>query len=373
MKLLMIGHWQTDIFEEPLSVGFEKSGLEVIKFKWGVFFTSFSQRGGWHKRIARFQDKYMFGFLVNRINNQLLKTIDLHEPNIIFIYRGSHIYLRTIQKLKLLYPSIYIISYNNDDPFSKFYPWWKWRHFIKSIPYSHLHLAFRHSNIQSYYDYGAISADLFRGYFNPEVHKKIEIVSKNVNEFQCEVIFVGHYEDDGRAKMLDTLAGEDINVKIFGNTGPSRKFGWDDAIKTSRFLQKQKIRPVRGSDYAVAINSAKIGICFMSKLNNDTYTLRCFEIPACGTALFSEWSPDLDNLFEDGVNAVLFKSEQELVERVKYFLSHPAELQQLADNGYELVKSKGHDVYSRASWLVNKYSLLTEPGKINSKYTLLSS
>jgi spore maturation protein CgeB len=106
----------------------------------------------------------------------------------------------------------------------------------------------------------------------------------------------------------------------------------------------------------------------MSKLNNDTYTLRCFEIPACGTALFSEWSEDLSNLFQDGVNAVLFKSEQELVDRVKYYLSHPTELQELAYRGYELVKSKGHDVYSRASWLVNKYSLLTDPSTINPNY-----
>jgi hypothetical protein len=28
MKLLMAGDWQSDIFEEPLSVAFEKSGLK---------------------------------------------------------------------------------------------------------------------------------------------------------------------------------------------------------------------------------------------------------------------------------------------------------------------------------------------------------
>jgi spore maturation protein CgeB len=368
MKLLMVGDWQSDIFEEPLSVALEKAGLDVIKFKWFYLFITFSQKGFLANALAKFQNKYMIGFIVSRINKQLLTFIDSQQPNIIFFYRGSHIYPSTMHSIKLKYPRIYVVSYNNDDPFSKLYPWWKWRHFVKSIPFSDLHLAFRHSNLQSLCDKGAIRADLLRGYYNPEVHKKVELSLTNIDEFKCDVIFIGHYEDDGRAQMLDAIAGEQISLKIFGPNGPSKKSGWDEAIQSSKYLQNQKVRYLKGLDYVAAINSAKIGICFMSKLNNDTYTLRCFEIPACGTALFSEWSEDLSSLFEDGVNAVLFKSEQELVDRVKYYLSHPVQLKELADKGRELVQSKGHDVYSRASWLVNKYSLLTAPGTINPNY-----
>jgi len=368
MKLLMAGDWQSDIFEEPLSVAFEKSGLKVIRFKWFNFFSNFSTKGFLAKIMAKIQDKYMIGFLVNKINEQLIHTINQEQPDILFLYRNSHIYSQTLKRIKILSPKIYIISYNNDDPFSNLYSWWKWRHFKKSIPFSDLLLAFRHVNIESYYKYGAKTADLFRGYFNPEVHKRLDLSNINNKEFQCDAIFIGHFEMDGRLEILDRLAGENIDLKIFGPTGSSRKSGWDDAIKASMYLRNQQIRYLKGREYVLAINSAKIGICFMSKLNNDTYTLRCFEIPACGTALFSEWSEDLSNLFQDGVNAVLFKSEQELVDRVKYYLSHPTELQELAYRGYELVKSKGHDVYSRASWLVNKYSLLTEPGKLNPNY-----
>jgi hypothetical protein len=49
-------------------------------------------------------------------------------------------------------------------------------------------------------------------------------------------------------------------------------------------------------------------------------------------------------------------------------LNHPDELSILAENGRRLMFEEGHDVYSRASWLVNKYSLLTDPGAINPNY-----
>jgi spore maturation protein CgeB len=368
MKMLMAGDWHSYTFEEPLAVAFEKNGIEVIPFKWFYFFSGSSKNFFFTRFILKFQDKYMFGYLVNKLNKELLKKVELEKPEILFLYRGSHIFSNTLKKIKTKFPETFIISYNNDDPFSMIYPRWMWRHFIKAIPFSDLSLAFRHANIASYYANGALAADLFRGYFNPALHKKLELSKFNTKEFECDTIFIGHYENDGRAQILDFLAGNNVRVKIFGPTGSKNKSGWDDAIKSSNYLQNQNVRYLKGLDYVLAINSAKIGLCFMSKLNNDTYTLRCFEIPACGTALFSEWTEDLANLFEDGVNAVLFKTQEELLERVTYYLTHPEELSLLAARGYEHVHAKGHDVYSRATWLVNKYNLLTEPGKLNPAY-----
>jgi len=369
MKLLMAGDWQSDIFEEPLAQAFEKCGIEIICFKWYLNFSNYADKGFLYKILSKIQDKYMIGYLVKRLNRDLLSIIKKYQPKILFLYRGSHIEANTLKKIRILFPKIYIISYNNDDPFSTKYPWWQWRHFNSAIPYSDLLLSFRHSNIPTYYQFGAKKVDLFRGYYNPSVHKKLNVSNTFQSEFECDVIFIGHYEDDGRAEVLEKLAAENIKVKIFGPNGSAKKSGWDDTIKKSIFLKKQKVRYLKGIEYVTAINKAKIGLCFMSKLNNDTYTLRCFEIPACGTALFSEWTEDLANLFDDGVNAVLFKTKEELLERVKYYLSHPKELSLLAERGTALVKSQGHDVFSRASWLVNKYSLLTEPGKLNPDYT----
>jgi hypothetical protein len=53
---------------------------------------------------------------------------------------------------------------------------------------------------------------------------------------------------------------------------------------------------------------------------------------------------------------------------IEYILAHPHELALLAKRGQEHVFANGHDVFSRASWLVNKYCLLNSPGTINQEY-----
>jgi hypothetical protein len=53
---------------------------------------------------------------------------------------------------------------------------------------------------------------------------------------------------------------------------------------------------------------------------------------------------------------------------IEYILAHPHEWALLAKRGQEHVFANGHDVSSRASWLVNKYSLLNSLGTINNEY-----
>ena len=104
---------------------------------------------------------------------------------------------------------------------------------------------------------------------------------------------------------------------------------------------------MHGQDYVEAIRSSPIALCFLSKLNRDSYTRRCFEIPAIGAALFSEYSDDLTSLFIDGKEAVFFRDKYELVDKVKYYLAHLDELFQIQQGGRRRVLNDGHDIYSR--------------------------
>ncbi|WGU68927.1 glycosyltransferase [Capnocytophaga canimorsus] len=45
---------------------------------------------------------------------------------------------------------------------------------------------------------------------------------------------------------------------------------------------------------------------FLSKLNNDQYTRRCFEIPACGTMMLSERTPTLQEFYTENEEIVFF-------------------------------------------------------------------
>ncbi|MBZ0310797.1 MAG: glycosyltransferase, partial [Anaerolineae bacterium] len=82
-------------------------------------------------------------------------------------------------------------------------------------------------------------------------------------------------------------------------------------------------------------------------LNQDTYTRRNFEIPAMRTFLLSQYSDDLASLFKEGEEAEFFRSKEEMLDKIAYYLAHDEPRQRIAQRGYERVRD-GHDVQSRA-------------------------
>ena len=72
------------------------------------------------------------------------------------------------------------------------------------------------------------------------------------------------------------------------------------------------IQAVRGVEYAKALSGAKMCLAFLSKLNRDTYTRRCFEIPACGRVLLCERTADMQGLLREGDEAVWILPDREI-------------------------------------------------------------
>ena len=80
---------------------------------------------------------------------------------------------------------------------------------------------------------------------------------------------------------------------------------------------------------------------------------KLFESVASGCATFTDWSPDLEGLgFVDGVNAIFYRSLEELVEKTKYFLARPDELRRIGASGAALAQE-------RHTWAVRTQTLRT--------------
>ena len=66
-----------------------------------------------------------------------------------------------------------------------------------------------------------------------------------------------------------------------------------------------------------------------------------------GTFMLSEYSEDLSSLFAEGVDADYFRTEDELVDKVRFYLKHEDLRERIARKGCERVWKDGHDVKSR--------------------------
>lgn len=341
MKILIIGDWHSKIHEEALKNGFIKLGHQVVEFKW---FSYFKVNNKLKLFLLKLQNKFLFGPVINLIQKDIIHLAEIEQPDVIFIYRGTHIFASTLDKLKKTLKTK-IIVYNNDDPFSEKQSSYYWRHFIQSLKFSDLALAYRHHNMKDFTQNGAVKVGLLRSWFIPE--KDFPVAKDLIEEqFIHDVVFVGHYENDGRNKLFEYLLDNGIRLKIYGPE-------WNKHI--SQFTKLQSLLPthsLNGLDYNKVISGSKITICILSKLNRDTYTRRCFEIPAIQGFMLAEYTEDLASLFSEDNQVAFFRNKEELLSKIKFFLENESKRQIIAENGFKAVYAGKHDNTSRAQEVI---------------------
>ncbi len=338
---------------------FEDLGHTTAYFQWKGYFRNYpyekSQANTTWDRIKsayyRFQNKMTFGPAMLKLNDDLVAQAKAFKPDLIYVYRGTHVWPCTLKRLKKA-TGAKVFGYNNDDPFSPTYPTYFWRHFRRGIQlYDHV-FAYRAKNIADYTAAGYANTSILRSYFIKGSNKPLTPKPTN-NAFSCDVIFIGHYEADGRDDVLMHLINNGINFKLFGTL-------WENAPRYQELKSHMggHIKPLYGADYNTALNSAKIALVFLSKINNDSYTRRCFEIPATGTLMASEYTEDLaNNLYKPDEEAIYFTSKEELLTKLQNLLANPKKLNAIAAAGHARILKDGHEVTDRARQIINTLSL----------------
>jgi hypothetical protein len=168
-----------------------------------------------------------------------------------------------------------------------------------------------------------------------EVHRPLPSLS---SKWACSVGFVGGWEPR-REQLLHAVAATGAHVKIWG--------GYWDFLKDGRWTLRRLIilkqlagkdrfafhrdptlipalqgNEVYGDDYARALSGSRIGLGFVRKVCPDQHTTRTFEIPACGSMLLADRTDEHLEFFEEGKEADYFGSEEELVDKVRFYTSH---------------------------------------------------
>lgn len=354
MKILVAGDGHSEIHEVAVVKALRELGHSVEVFYWFKYFCSSNM---FFKHWLRGQNRLIVGPHVRELNRDLLAKACGFNPDLIFIYRGTHITPYTISQLKSCLPNCRIIGYSNDDPFAPGHARYLWRHFIAAVPHYDGVLAYRHHNIEQLRRIGATRVGLLRSWFAPWINTPANMTEEDMNHFRSDVVFVGHYEPDQRVALLESIVRRGWQLRLFG---PG--YDWDPVIRHSTELADQiPVRLVWGDDYNRALGGARIALCFLSKLNRDTYTRRCFEIPATRTLMLSEYTDDLAGLFKEGVEADFFRSAEEMIAKIEIYLADEPRRRAVAEAGFTRVHEDGHDVISRMRQMLDWVNGFAEP------------
>jgi spore maturation protein CgeB len=344
MRVLIAGDWHSDLHEQEVSRALTRLGHEICEFKWHTYFAFEPHAGaGLGGLLKRVQNKYVIGPEIARINGDFVVKVREFRPDVVFVYRGTHIEANALHAVRAAVPGCVLIGYNNDDPFAPTQPKYLWRHFMAAIPHYDLMLAYRHANVDAFRVAGAKRVELMRSWYVADRNHPVELSNDERSRFLADVVFIGHYEPDQRLASLEEIVRQGFSLRLFGPT----KY-WAKPLAQSPLLrQLAPAQMVWGADYNRALCGAKIALCFFSKLNRDTYTRRCFEIPATKTLMLSEYSDDVASLYREGVEADFFRNQNEMIDKIKFYVDDERARQLVAGRGYQKVLNASHDVDSR--------------------------
>lgn len=338
IKVLLIGDDSYQMYAKAFYDSFLEMGYDVDFFP-----TNYYMEGTkYGKLILRAENKFAYGPKVSNINRKLIKRVKELKPALVFLYSSRLIYAKTIKILKELGNIVFI--YNNDDPFAEYYPKYFWRHFRKSLKFVDVGFAYRYKNIEEFYKTGCKKVELLRAYYMKNRNYYIEEVE--LKEQVPAVVFLGHNEADERQKYIKMLLDEKIEVGVTSRT-------WEEFEVNNPYLVRLKNSHEK---YNEMINAAKIAIVFLSKINNDTYTRRCFEIPATKTLMVAPYTKDIASMFKENEEVILFRNGEEFVKKVKFYLENPEQRRRIAEAGFRRLIQDGHEVQDRIQQIMEIYN-----------------
>ena len=336
MRVLLVGSQRYPMYAPAWARGLRELGVEVTIWDWTDCLSS--------GLLGRLERRFFIGPGVARVKHELICKAVESAPDIILLYALPAIDVSTV---KVLAKKHWVSGYHNDDPFGAHSNAPGMRAWKRVLPFFHSHHVFRKKNLVEYQGCGVKRVKELHHFFLPWLHKKIRIPQDHKEQYGSEIVFVGHAEPDARMGFLTALVGAGLPVSVYGGSKLWRKY-----LPARLRSELTPIRPVYGDDYVRTIVGAKICLAFFSRANRDDYTTRVFEIPAMGGFLMCERTPLMQEFYREDVEAAMFSSKEELVEKCGWYLQHDSERQQVATAGRKRCLEDGHDAVSRMrQWL----------------------
>ena len=295
--------------------------------------------------------------IFNRINRRIFGPKDDAKANIaicdyllvkndfeiLWIDKGMTINSSTLNLVKLYNPLLKIIGYSPDDMGSSHN---QSRRFISTLPCYDFYITTKSYGLNELKQLGAKKVLMIDNAYDENTHFPITTDTTFADLEYNAVGFIGTFEKE-RSQSIKFAANNGIKISIYGS-------GWNGfKIKNVNVAS-----PVIGHNYTKAINSFKINLCFLRKINRDLQTTRSIEIPACGGFMLAERSDEHLYLFKEGVEAEYFSSSEEMCDKINFYLNNPELRKKIAIQGRRRCVVSGYSNQKRLKKIITEiYSL----------------
>jgi spore maturation protein CgeB len=280
---------------------------------------------------------------VSKLNKKITKKIEAFKPQLIWVDK-PFITAKTIRQSKKQMPGLRWINLITDDFNGKYKRAWRLLRATASL--YDMHFVQRIENVEELNAYGANKVLLcFRSY-DPAFHRPITLSDTDKNKYGTRVGFIGTWEKE-REEAVAFLIKNKIEVSITGD-------GWPKGEHWNLIQPFYQGPSVYGEEYIKRLNGMEIALHFLRHANRDGQDSRTFEIPACKVFMLAERSELHQQFFEEDTEAVFFSTNNELLEKVKYYRDDKEARIKIAEAGYARVIKSGYSHKERLTQVLQQ-------------------
>lgn len=340
MKILYVGSLNKESnsyrrFKTLAGLGVETQGIDTDMFIYNGIFVKL------HHHLNIGPGVYM-------LNRKVIEKLFSFKPDVLYVDNKPFLTSATLRRVKKLFPGLKIVNVITDDPFGKYGRSWRLCK-ITALHYD-LHFVQRRANVEELKECGARRVEICYRSFDPELHRPVQFSESAFEKYHCSVGFIGTHEEN-RETSIAFLIKNGIPVKVVGNDWPGCK-NWDI------IRPHYKGPSVYGEEYIRHINGMDIALHFLRHANRDEQDSRSFEIPACGVFMIAERSEVHQSLFRENEEVIFFSSDQELLDKVNFYLQHKEERERIAQSALKRSLTEGYSHEGRLKDILSKIKSL---------------
>jgi hypothetical protein len=268
------------------------------------------------------------------LNHELMREAAAFRPHLLVVLMGFHIEPGVLAAIRSETGAI-AVNYATDDPFN---PRTGTRELLRSIPEYDLYATTKRAVVPDLKRAGVRDVRYVRFGYKSSVHfSDPPVVQSEWKRFAADVAFAGEADAD-RLPFFRSLIGAipDLNLALYGGL-------WNRDRQLRRYFRG----PVRGRDFRMALGGAKIVVNLVRRENRDDHVMRTFEGPACGAFMLHERTDSHLEVFREGKEAAFFESSDEMIDKVRYYLTHEHERERIRQAGHARTVSGGNSYRDR--------------------------
>ncbi len=353
MKILYVGHLGEGQTCRMRRDELARLGHEMIDLDTNQFWV----RTAWLSK--HLQRRVSFGRTINAINQSIIGLAEHHKPDMLWGDKLEHLRPQTLGKLRHM--GVRTVHFTPDPYFTL--SWKRTPLLDRCMPLFDCVITTKSYELDQYRRVCKQVVYTPLG-FSESVHRPLETEdTKPGGKYYTPLGFIGGWEPR-REEYLSKLVQAGGQLKIWG-------FAWEHLIDgrwTIRRAYRLKVNAgnakfriarnpalaacwqsgeIYGDAYAQAQTGSQVSIGFLRFVCPDQHTTRTFEIPACGSMLLADRTPEHQEFFVEGKEAEFFSSADEMVEKACYYQEHPDKRHAIAQAGMQRCHASGYSYRAR--------------------------